>query len=282
VSWSSSRSRWLASWRRSSASAYRSNCSCSWPGWSRRPARRRAIGGQTRAIAPVAEVDPDVADGARVARLAGVEHQVTGSQRGEREVTSGAVLLAGDARQRHPGRPVGGLHQARHHSLPWTAPSGPELWTTMPSATKLWASSTSMSQVSRTRIAAVVDQQRLDLSIQHAATRAPRFIEPRTARDGATVSYACRDIGPQSMRPAPDGPAQRTRAASPASAAAATAAPALADRAQLGGDLLGHPRRRCGEQFGQQDQPGAGLDPDRLQGRVGAAPGGDQGGVAKS
>jgi hypothetical protein len=84
------------------------------------------------------------------------------------------------------------------------------------------------------------------------------------------------------MRPAPDGPAQRTRAASPASAAAATAAPALADRAQLGGDLLGHPRRRCGEQFGQQDQPGAGLDPDRLQGRVGAAPGGDQGGVAKS
>jgi hypothetical protein len=53
--------------------------------------------------------------------------------------------------------------------------------------------------------------------------------------------------------------------------AAATAAPALADRAQLGGDLLG-----------QQDQPGAGLDPDRLQGRVGAAPGGDQGGVAKS
>jgi hypothetical protein len=61
------------------------------------------------------------------------------------------------------------------------------------------------------------------------------------------------------MRPTPDGPAQSIRAASPASATAATAAPAPRPTAQLGGDLLGHPRRRRGEQFGQQDQPGPAL-----------------------
>jgi hypothetical protein len=41
--------------------------------------------------------------------------------------------------------------------------------------------------------------------------------------------------------------------------AAATAAPVQADRAQLGGDLGGQLRRRCGEQFGQQHQPGPAL-----------------------
>jgi hypothetical protein len=92
------------------------------------------------------------------------------------------------------------------------------------------------------RIAAVVDQQPLDLSIQHAATRAPRFNEPRTARDGATVSYACRDIGPAKYAPCPDGPAQRTRAASSAATCSATpggaAASSSASRTSRGPALI--------------------------------------------
>jgi hypothetical protein len=61
------------------------------------------------------------------------------------------------------------------------------------------------------------------------------------------------------VRRTPQGQGNRDTARVTVAKAAATAPPVQAARAQLGGDLGGQLRRRCGEQFGQQHQPGPAL-----------------------